>query len=111
MPNDFSQYLWITGERECATGQPIRQAHGAVINQPRVGDGYAPVSAFKPAASMPATVQSSSLSDVSPETPTEPMILPAASRTSAPPGIGANLPPEISMSAEANCGMSAERCA
>src|SRR5690349_21135207 len=42
---------------------------------------------------MPAIAASSSLSDVSPETPTQPTTAPAASLTSTPPGTGTSLPP------------------
>src|SRR6202044_349370 len=42
---------------------------------------------------IPAIAASSSLSDVSPETPTQPSTTPASSLTSTPPGTGTSLPP------------------
>ena len=48
----------------------------------------APVSATRPAASMPATAHSSSRSEVSPLMPTAPMSAPEESRISTPPGTG-----------------------
>src|SRR5215470_11800951 len=42
---------------------------------------------------MPAIAASSSLSDVSPETPTQPTTDPESSLTSTPPGTGTSLPP------------------
>jgi len=46
------------------------------------------VSGIRPALWIPCTAQASSLSEVSPLIPTEPMISPAASRISTPPGTG-----------------------
>jgi hypothetical protein len=52
-----------------------------------------PGSPTHPAALIPAKATASSLSEVSPETPTAPSNIPAASLTSTPPGTGTSEPP------------------
>src|SRR5712692_5600590 len=52
-----------------------------------------PGSALRPAASIPAMAQTSSLSEVSPEMPTAPRMSPPASLISTPPGLGTIRPP------------------
>ena len=56
------------------------------------GEGNYPAFAFSPAASMPASAQISSLSEVSPLTPTAPSSAPLASCISTPPGTGTRRP-------------------
>src|SRR5437867_4585542 len=58
-----------------------------------------PVSPTSVAASIPARAQASSLSDVSPETPTAPITAPPASRMSTPPGTGTTRPSDMALSA------------
>ena len=49
--------------------------------------------ATREAHSIPEIAASSSLSDVSPDTPTHPTTVPVSSLTSTPPGTGTSLPP------------------
>ena len=71
--------------------QPVGAGSPAARGQPRApADRHpqAPVSAIRPAASMPATAQISSLSEVSPEMPTAPSSRPSWERISTPPATG-----------------------
>lgn len=68
-----------------AVQQPLWAAFDAFVDQP----GWP----TNPAAPMPAIAASSSLSDVSPDTPTAPNSAPAASLTSTPPATGISAPP------------------
>ena len=66
---------------------------------------------MSPAASMPAIAQISSLSAVSPEIPTAPMMSPSASRISTPAGLQIMRPPLAAASMVKNCGVAAARSA
>src|SRR6188508_2871768 len=70
-----------------------------------------PAFAFSPAASIPATAQTSSLSEVSPEMPTAPSTLPDASLISTPPGTGTRRPWETVASTPKNSGFLPARSA
>src|SRR6202023_1385462 len=70
---------------------------------------WVPGSAFSPAASMPATAHISSLSEVSPEMPQAPTILPEASLISTPPGLVTMRPWLAAASMVKNCGVFAAR--
>src|SRR5262249_48207183 len=70
-----------------------------------------PGSALRRGAARPATAQASSLSEVSPEMPTAPMMSPLPSRMRTPPGLLTMRPPLAAASMVKNCGVLAARSA
>jgi len=81
--------------RGASLGASLGNEHGRLT--PTIRDRFPvqslPGSATRPAALMPAIAAASSLSEVSPEIPTEPTTSPPAVRIRTPPGTGMNGPP------------------
>src|SRR6202034_1605963 len=97
-------------ERDADAERGERAPEGEEFHRRAPSYFAAPTCALRPAASMPATAQISSLSPVSPEMPTAPITAPP-SRISTPPGDGTARPPLAPIKALTKAGALAARSA